>query len=145
MGTFSEFDHLHEHLEKMWDRLTSGPSNHPRFRPAVVEPATDVYFTDDAVTVVMEIGGMRGQDVELSIVEGRLTVRGEKPAPHHHGERVYTQVEIGRGPFERTVPLPVPVDGDRMTVRYEDGLLEITLPRRQPAEAQRIRVTVSRG
>ena len=139
---FAEFDHLHEHIEKMWERLTGGDPTHPRFRPPVLAPPTDVYQTTHAVVVVMEIAGMRGRDIEMSITDSQLTVRGEKCDPHGQGERVYTQMEIGRGPFERTVTLPSPVDADHASVRYEDGLLEITLPRRQPAATHRIRVTV---
>lgn len=141
MAQFSEFDHLHEHLEKMWDRLVGGPPGQPRFLPPVLEPPTDVYQTDDTVVVVIEVGGMRGQDVDLSIDDGRITVRGDKPAPPP-GDRRYSQMEIGRGPFERVIPLPAPVDGERLSVRYEDGLLEITLPKRQPAGLQRVRVRV---
>ncbi len=142
MGSFSEFDHLHDHLERMWDRLMGGPPGQPRFRPPMIEPQTDVYQTGDAVVVIMEITGMRGQDVELSINDGLLTVRGDKQEPHHHGDRVYTQVEIGRGPFERTVALPALVDGDAVSLRYEDGLLEITLPKRQLTTGHHIKVTV---
>ena len=142
MGSFSEFDHLHEHLERMWDRLMGGPPGQPRFRPPMLEPQTDVYQTPEAVVVVMEISGMRGHDVEISIADGQLTVRGEKQSPHQHGERVYTQMEIGHGPFERTVALPALVDSEQVAVRYEDGLLEITLPKRQPAAGRRIKVTV---
>jgi HSP20 family protein len=145
MGAFSEFDHLHEHIEKMWDRLTGGHPGQPRFRPPVLEPPTDVYQTAESVVVMMEIPGMRGQDVEMSISDDSLIVRGEKKDPHHHGERVYKQMEIACGPFERVVPLPSPVDGDHATVRYEDGLLEITLPKRQPAATHRIKVTVKEG
>lgn len=145
MGAFSEFDHLQEHIERMWDRLSGGDRGHPRFRPAIIEPPTDVYQTAESVVIVMEITGMRGRDVELSIADGQLTVRGEKSDPHYHGERVYTQVEIGCGQFERTLALPSLVDGDRAAVRYEDGLLEITLPKRQAIAAQRIKVTVKEG
>ncbi|MFN8558015.1 MAG: Hsp20/alpha crystallin family protein [Dehalococcoidia bacterium] len=140
---FSDFDHLHEHIERMWGRLTGGGSGHSRFRPSLLEPPTDVYQTADAIVVVVEITGMRGQDVELSITDGRLTVRGEKKEPHHHPDRVYMQMEIGCGPFERTVTLPAPVDADQASVQYSEGLLEITLPKRRPVTAQRITVTVA--
>ena len=145
MGTFSEFDHLHEHIEKMWDRLTGGHPGQPRFGPPIIEPPADVYETEDSVVVVIEISGMRGQDVELNIADSRLTVRGERRESHLHPQRVYTQVEIGCGPFERAIALPSPVEGDRAAVRYEDGLLEITLPKRQPAAIRKIKVTVQDG
>ena len=144
MGAFSEFDHLHEHMEKMWERLT-GDRSHPRFHSPFLEPPTDVYQTDETVVVVMELTGMRGQDIELSFTEGQLTVRGEKRDTHQHDERVYTQMEIPCGPFERTVRLPALVDGNRASIQYEDGLLQITLPKRQRAAAQRIKATVKEG
>ncbi len=141
MGAFSDFDHLHEHIDRMWERLT-GERGHPRFRPPFLEPPTDVYQTDESVVVVMELTGMRGQEIEMSITEGQLTIRGEKRDTHHHDGRVYTQMEIACGPFERTVRLPAVVDGHRAAVQYEDGLLHITLPKRQRAAAHRIKVTV---
>ncbi|MBI2759917.1 MAG: Hsp20/alpha crystallin family protein [Chloroflexi bacterium] len=151
MGTLSDFEHLHEHIEKMWERLAGGHPGQPRFQPPVIEPPADVYQTAGAVVVVLEIAGMRGQDVELSIADGRLTVRGEKTDVHHHGSieehrgREYIQMEIARGPFARTVPLPALVDGDHVSVRYEDGLLQITLPKRQAVAARRIKVSVREG
>lgn len=138
---FAEFDHLHEHIEKMWERLT-GEAARPRFRPPALTPPTDVFQTEDSVVVVMEITGMRGRDVVIDITDTQLTVRGEKSDPHRHGERTYSQVEIGCGPFERTITLPVPVDGDHPKVRYEDGLLEISLLKRQPQPTHHIKVTV---
>ncbi len=147
MGAFSEFDEVRGYMERVWERLTGGRSGPPRFRPAVIEPPADVYETADAVVVVIEIPGLRGPEVELSIADGELVVRGEKSGRDclDQRERVYTQMEIARGPFECRVPLPVAVDGQGSSLRYEDGLLEITLPKRQTVTFRRIRVTVRGG
>jgi HSP20 family protein len=148
MGTLSEFEHLHEHIERMWERLAGGHPGQPRFQPPVIEPPADVYETADAVVVVIEIPGVRGQDVELSFAEGRMMVRGEKRDLHHHEqlqhhrERIYSQMEIARGVFERVVPLPAPVDTEQVAVDYDDGLLRIVMPKRQAVSARRIKVTV---
>lgn len=155
MSVFSEFEHLHEQIEKMWERFGTGMPGQPRYQPPTIEPPADVYQTADAVVVVVEIAGLRGQDIEVTINDGRLTLRGEKTDQHHHHhehasepvhdhrrERVYSQMEIARGPFERTLSLPAAVDADQLSVRYEDGLLQITLPRKQAAATHRIRVTV---
>ncbi len=142
---FAEFEHLQEHMDRMFERLTGGPPGHPRFRAPVIEPPTDVYQTDTAVVVVIEIAGMRGRDIEMSIADGRLLVRGEKQDPHpfdQHTARQYSQMEIARGPFECRVPLPALVDAEQTAIRYEDGMLEITMPKRQAAPAQRIKLTV---
>ena len=145
MGAFSEFDQLQQQFDRLWDRLAGSRPGHPHFRQQLWEPPTDIYQTSDTVVVVLEVGGMRGQDVELSISDDRLTIRGERRDPHQGSDRVYAQMEMPCGPFERTVTLPAGVDGERAEVRYEDGLLEIALPKRQLVAPRRLRVTVREG
>lgn len=143
MGTLTDFDHLHEQIEKMWERL-NGNAVHPHFQPGRIEPPADMYQTEDSVVVVLEMAGMRNRDIELSVVNGRLVVRGEKVAPHHrvtHQECSYSQVEIVHGSFQRILNLPCDVDPDLVAARYEDGLLTILLPKRSSAGPKKIRVT----
>jgi len=91
----------------------------------------------------MEIAGMREQEVDIHL-EGRLMrVRGEKrDRRSHQPGRVYNEMEIPYGPFARTILLPVPVDAERVSVKYDDGLLQITLPKRAREPQRRVRITV---
>lgn len=146
VGFASDFDHVTEHLEQMWERLlargASGPGN-PRYIRPFIEPPTDVYQTQDEIVVLIEIAGMRDQEVEIQL-EGRLmTVRGEKHDRRvHHPGRVYNAMEIQYGPFERSIVLPTDVDQEQVAVQYDDGLLQITLPRRAREAQRRVRITV---
>jgi len=141
----SEFDHVGEHLEQMWDQLVSrgrGSPGGPRFAPTVIEPPTDVYHTDAEIVVLLEVAGMRDQEVEIQLEGRRMIVRGEKRDRRiHHPGRVYNTVEIHYGPFARTILLPAEVDTDRVTVQYDDGLLQITLPIREREPERRVRIT----
>jgi HSP20 family protein len=142
-GFYSDFDHLTEHLEQMWGRLTTGTPRGPRFAPPVIEPPTDVYQTEDAILVLMEIAGMRDEEVEIQLEGREMVVRGEKRDRRQHSpERVYNVVEIAYGPFERRITLPADVDYERVTVQYDDGLLQITLPKRAFKPERRVRITV---
>ena len=142
----SDFDHVTEHLEQMWGRLLSGtpvgPGN-PRYARPMIEPPTDVFQTQDDIVVLIEIAGMRGQEVEIQL-EGRLmTVRGEKcDRRAHHSGHVYNVMEIQYGPFERSILLPADVDQEQVAVEYDDGLLKITLPCRAREAHTRVRITV---
>lgn len=142
----SEFEHVAEHLEQMWDQLVSrghGLPGGPRFVPAVIEPPTDVYQTDGEIVVLMEVAGMRDQEVEIQLDGRRMTVRGEKrDRRSHHPGRVYNTVEIHYGPFQRAILLPADVDTESVTVQYDDGLLQITLPKRAVQPERRVRITV---
>ena len=145
MNAFSDFEQIHDNAGMVWGKLGGGTPGQPRYHRPVIEPPTDLYETPDAVVVVIEVAGLLGQTVEIGIADGHLTVRGEKRDPHHHHrptDRIYSRMEIPHGPFERTVELPAPVDGERAAVRYESGLLEITLPKRQSVAPRRIRVHV---
>ncbi len=100
--------------------------------PAAWQPNVDVYQTDEAVVVIVELAGIRADNVDIS-VDGRvLRLSGQRVPGFMAGPRQFYQLEIPHGAYERTVRLPVPVDGDRSEARYRDGFLEIVLPFSQP-------------
>jgi HSP20 family protein len=139
----ADFDQAAEHLEQMWDQLVSRGPGGARYAPTAIEPPTDVYHTADDIVVLMEIAGMRDQEVEIQLEGRRMTVRGEKrDRRSHHPGRVYNTMEIHYGPFERILLLPAEVDHERVAVQYDDGLLQITLPKRALQPQRRVRITV---
>lgn len=93
-------------------------------------PYTDVYETEDAYTVRVEIAGMRNADFTLSL-EGRfLVIRGLRPDVSER--RAYHQMEIPFGEFLSEVELPGPVDAEDVEATYQDGFLRILLPKARP-------------
>jgi HSP20 family protein len=137
-----EFDAFSAHLESLWAQLLRGRPQQPQYSPGGVRPAVDVYETADAVVVVLEAPGMRDRELRLEFDAGRLTIFGEKRNRHCSDEHVYNQVEIACGPFSRSVDLPSPVDPDRLNISYEDGYVEIRLPRVQRRMEHRVRITL---
>jgi HSP20 family protein len=142
-GLSPDFDHMAEHLEQMWDHLLGGDPGNPRFAPPVIEPPTDVYQTLDEIVVLIEIAGMRDQEVEIQLDGRRMIIRGVKLDRRvHNPGRIYNAMEIQYGPFERAVLLPADVDQERVAVQYDDGLLQITLPKKARQARRRVRITV---
>jgi HSP20 family protein len=137
-----EFRLLSTRVEHMWDQLTGGHGRHPHFGPSLLEPPVDVYSTPEAVMVIIEAPGMRGQEVRLEIEPDRLTIQGEKRGRHCPEEHVYSQLEIVCGRFERTVQLPAMVDPEGAQLSYDDGYIEVRLPRAARQPGQRLRITV---
>lgn len=105
----------------------------PRQAGGAFAPATDVYLTEDRVVVTVELPGVPQESVAVRC-EGRvLTVSGERPALSLlPGEGHCHQTERSYGAFLRTLALPpgVESDGPNRTVKFEDGLLTVELPRR---------------
>src|SRR5436309_6178023 len=91
------------------------------------KPPTDIYETDSALVVYMDIAGMRSEDFTVEYVDGVLTIAGERTARRHEGKPHYHAMEVQVGPFERRFRLPVPVDPESIRANYEQGFLEVRL------------------
>jgi len=99
-------------------------------RPHAWRPPTDVYETEDAIIVRVEVAGMREADFTISLVERSLTIRGIRQDTSER--RAYHQMEIAFGEFHTEVELPFLVLSDKVDATYRDGFLRITLPIAQP-------------
>jgi|SRR5438067_4736908 len=114
---------VHELLEDVW-RLPrfSGPRR--GFRPQV-----DCFLTrePDGLTVVVELAGVDPDEVHVDAIQHELRIWGERRRQPTEG-RVFQQLEIDYGPFERRIPLAVEVDPARARASYDAGLLTIVLP-----------------
>ncbi len=95
------------------------------------KPPTDVYETEDAVVVHMDIAGMRAGDFHVELADSILTISGERLA-RREGKRHYHAMEIQIGPFERRLRIPAPVDPDSVHASYEAGFLEVRLRKVTP-------------
>ena len=110
-------------------------------------PNVDCYHTDDphALTVVVELPGVDPESVTVVAAERALLVQGERVRPRGDG-RVYQQMEIEYGPFQRKVRLAEDVDLDRADARYDRGVLTVTLPVAEKAPARgRVVIRVERA
>ena len=91
------------------------------------KPPTDIFETDEALVVYMDIAGMRAEDFTVEYVDGILTIAGERKARRNEGKPHYHAMEVQVGPFERRFRLPVPVDPGSIRASYEQGFLEVWL------------------
>ncbi len=105
------------------------------------KPLTDIYETDDALVVYMDIAGMRSEDFTVELSEGLLTIGGERK-PRREGKPHYHAMEVQVGPFERRFRLPVRVDPQSIRAIYEQGFLEVRLTKipMRPSGVQSVKV-----
>ncbi len=97
-------------------------------------PDTDAYETETAVEIVVDLAGVDEDDFEVQLFEDALVVEGRRQLASCEEAAVYHAASIRQGPFRVELPLPAPVDAERVEARYDRGLLRITLPK--PAEAR---------
>jgi HSP20 family protein len=107
-------------------------------------PNVDVYFSKSQGTMMvkLDLAGIDPDTVHLEAEERILRISGHR-IDQGHREKVYQQMEIAYGPFERRILLPVDVDPAGAEARYEQGFLEIRLPVAEKRAAQRIPITAT--
>ncbi len=102
-------------------------------------PALDLYQDKDNVVAVVELPGMKKENIEISLREGTLTIGGERKGQTSNGEKA-ERTERYIGKFRRSITLPTRVDADKISATYRDGILTVTLPKVDEAKPKQIEV-----
>lgn len=107
-------------------------------------PAVDIYETDDHDLVVKcELPEIRRENIDLRIENNLLTIRGERTLEKDVKEEQFHRVERSYGAFTRSFSLPSTVDAGKVKAEYRDGVLTVTLPRREESKPKQIPVAVN--
>jgi HSP20 family protein len=103
-------------------------------------PAFDVSETDHELIVKAEVPGMDKEDINITVSDGMLTVKGEKKQEKKEENEHFHRVETHYGMFSRTLRLPAEVEADKVDATYKDGVLNITLPKPEAVEPKKIEI-----
>jgi HSP20 family protein len=119
--------------------------------PAAVEttatwaPALDMHESDDKLTVEVELPGLDAKDIDISLEDDILHIKGERKFTSEVKEENYHRIERAYGYFERNVPLPRKVDLDKVSASVNGGVLRIELPKAEEAKPRQIPIVVEEG
>ena len=105
-------------------------------------PSLDISDTKNELVVKAEVPGMDAKDIDISLSDGMLTIKGEKKQEKEEKETNYHLIERSYGSFLRSVNLPGEVQGDKISASYKDGILKITLPKSEEAKKKEIKIKV---
>ena len=107
-------------------------------------PPVDIYETADKdVVVKVELPEMKREEIKVSFENNVLSIEGERQFRNEVAGEQYHRVERGYGAFRRSFTMPATVDGTRVTANYQDGVLTVTLPRREESRPRQIQVNVN--
>ncbi len=106
-------------------------------------PLVDVHETKDYFLVKAELPGMKQEEIEVSILDGTLTLKGERKRETEVKENEYHRIERSYGTFQRSIALPAGVDANAVKASYKDGVLEIQIPKKEEAKPKAIKVEVA--
>lgn len=105
-------------------------------------PAVDIFETEDAVVVKAEIPGVERDQIAVEIKDGILTLHGERKFEKEVKEENYHRIERAYGTFHRSFSLPSSVEQDKISAKFNEGVLEVTLPKKERAKPKQIKVDV---
>ena len=106
------------------------------------EAKSDVVETDKAIEVSIELPGMEMKDIEVTVNDDMLTVKGEKKIERQEEKKGYYLSERSYGAIYRTIPLPPGVDGEKAEASFKNGVLTIKLPQTPEAQAKVRKIAV---
>ena len=103
-------------------------------------PALDLYESGDHLMAVVELPGMRKEDIDISLHDGTLTISGERKRESANSETAQ-RTERYVGTFRRSITLPTRVDAGKVSATYQDGILNVALPKAEEAKPKQIQVS----
>ena len=129
-----EMNHV---FESFWNR-----AGHFEWPFGSGETKSDVVETDNAIEVSIELPGMEMKDIEVTVNDDMLTVKGEKKIERQEEKKGYYLSERSYGAIYRTIPLPPGVDGEKAQASFKNGVLTIKLPQTPEAQAKVRKIAV---
>ena len=103
-------------------------------------PAMEVYEKDDNFVVRAELPGIRKDEIDISMTGDTLTIKGERKASEEVKDEQYHRCEVCYGSFSRSVVMPAAVDADKIEASYENGILEVQVPKAKEAKPTKIQI-----
>lgn len=132
---------LNRVFEDFWGRF-----DRPYLRPfdglGHFGPSIDVTETDNAVDISVELPGLDEKDIDVTLTDDVLTIRGEKKNAHEEKKKGYYLAERSFGSFYRSIPLPAGIDTEKADARFKRGVLSISLPKTPEARARTKKIEV---
>jgi HSP20 family protein len=108
-------------------------------------PAIDIVENGDGYVLHVDLPGMSEQDVKLEVLDGVLTISGERKTEHDEKQDGYRRIERLAGSFSRSLVLPEGVSADSLSASFDNGVLTITVPKPPEVKPQPVQINVANG
>lgn len=107
-------------------------------------PAVDIAENENEIVLTADIPGVKMDDIELKVENGTLTISGSREFQKQEQKGGYHRIERSYGSFHRAFTLPDSVDTDKIEASYEDGVLKITLPKKELAKPKTVKIALKK-
>ena len=137
------FSLLRREMDSLFDNFYRGFDIEPfEGHLGTFSPSVDVTENDKEIKISAELPGMDEKDIDVSLQNDMLTIKGEKKEEKEDKGKDYYRMERSYGSFIRTIPLPNEVETDKVEAKFKKGVLSITLPKTAKAVAETKKIAV---
>jgi HSP20 family protein len=140
---FRDLAVLQDRMNRMFNDTWSGRQEDHLLNRGTWVPPVDIYEAEGELVLKAELPDMTRDDIDITVENGMLTIRGERKLDNDIKQENFHRVERAYGSFVRTFSLPPTVDGGRIGAEYKNGVLTVKLPTREEAKPRRIDVQVA--
>jgi HSP20 family protein len=137
-----EFDRIRREMDRLWDFFLEVRPMRKAEESGEWLPSLDVSETKNDVVIKAELPGMDPKDIDISLSNGFLTIKGEKKQEKEEKDENYHLIERSYGSFTRSVRLPREVQSDKITASFKNGVLRVTFPKSEEAKKKEIKIKV---
>jgi HSP20 family protein len=137
-----EFDKLRKEMDRLWDSFFEGRPTRRAREEVEWLPSLDVAETKGDLVVKAELPGMDPKEIDISLSDGVLTIKGEKKQEKEEKEEGYHLIERSYGSFARSIQLPKDVQSDKISASFKNGVLKLVLPKSEEAKKKEIKIKV---
>ena len=136
-GAFDQLTNLRDEINRLFD-FTGGESDSSEFFGWA--PALDLYEDNDNLVVKAELPGMKKDEIDISLHQNNIVISGERKLENESQEGETSRAERFFGRFQRSLELPKPVNPEKVTATYKDGILTVRLPKTEESKPRQITV-----
>lgn len=142
---FAELTTMERDFDRLFSRLVR-PQVATEIEGIAWMPTTDVLTRGEDLVVRAELPGVNADDIDVSVTDGVLVIKGERSRDRESQEAGYVMRESFRGGFQRSMTLPEGIDLEKLTASFADGVLEVTVPKAAALESHEThRIPLSTG
>jgi HSP20 family protein len=141
---FKDLLSLQDRMNRLFDEsVRNVKTGDEALSSAIWSPAVDIYETDDEVVVKAELPEVNQKDIDIQIENNTLTLRGERKFNKETKKENFHRIERSYGTFSRSFTLPGTIDQEKISADYKDGILKISMPKREETKPKQIKVAVT--
>lgn len=142
---FRDLMNLQQRINKVFNETARSASGEgeERFDTGSWTPVVDIRETDNSYEIKADLPGVKKEDISIDIGDNTLTISGERKFEEQEKKKDYIRIERSYGSFSRSFALPQNVDSAKIKAKYKEGILDLTLPKKEEAKPKKINIDVS--